>query len=84
MFITFLNIWKTVREKEYATDIIYGLQSLKYLLSGPFTENNNQLLVYLFYLVSWNETDVTLKKTLMKGLVLAFHCCITNNTDLVA
>ena len=40
---------------------------------GLLQKSNGRRLVHLFHLVSWKE-DVTLKRSLMKGLVLVFYC----------
>lgn len=50
----------------------HGLQSLKNLLSGPFTENNCQLLVYQYHLVSRKETDVTIKRAFNEETCISF------------
>ena len=41
---------------------------------GLLQKSNGRRLVHLFHLVSWKEVDVTLKRSLMKGLVLVFYC----------
>lgn len=50
----------------------HRLQSLKYLLSGPFIENDCQPLVYQYHLVSRKKTDVIIKRAFNEETCISF------------